>query len=315
MNSFQIALNAVAPMFCMLALGYYLRHSGFLAESALQQMNKLCFKVFLPVNVYYNIYKVDLAEVFNARLLLYAIACQFLILGLSLLAAILVEKEKKRRGALAHSIYHINFVIFGTLIGTALCGEGNIGSIMLLIAVIVPLQNVLSVVLLEYYREREGSGVDWKETLKSVVTNPYVISMVLGFGTQALRIHYPEYIGNVFRDLGRCGTPVALLAMGGLFNFGSVKSNLRTIAAGVVTRLVIVPAILLAITIAMGFRGNEFIALMCIFFAPCATSCFNLATQMDSDGDLTSQLIVFTSIGSLLTIFLWIWGLSSMGMF
>lgn len=313
MSSFQTALTAVLPMFIMLVLGWYLRKIKMADEHTLNKLNTICFRAFLAVNVYYNIYKVDIKSVFNARLLIYAILTQVVILLFSLLVAMPTEKTKKRRGALAHGIFHTNFVIFGTLIGTALCGEGNIGGISLLIAVIVPVQNVLSVVLLELFRE--NSKLSFKKTFGGVVKNPYVIAAAAGFLTQLLHIHYPDVIANVFRDLGRCGTPVALIVMGGLFNFGAVKDNLKPIAVGLVSRLVIVPAVLIAVTIALGFRGAEFIALMCIFIAPCATTSFNLASAMDSDADLAAQLVVFTSLFSLLTIFLWIFGLSQLGIF
>ena len=122
-------------------------------------------------------------------------------------------------------------------------------------------------------------------------------------------------LSNVFRDLGRCGTPVALIVMGGLFNFGAVKSNLRSIAVGILFRLLIVPAILVPVTVWLGFCRADFIGLMCIFIAPCATTSFNLASAMDSDADLAAQLVVFTSVCSLGTIFMWIFILSRMGIF
>lgn len=313
MNSFQTALTAVLPMFIMLMLGWYLHKINMADTHMLNKLNTVCFRTFLAVNVYYNIYKVDIKEVFNAKLLIYAVLTQIVILLFSLLVAMPTEKTKKRRGALAHGIFHTNFVIFGTLIGTALCGEGNIGGISLLIAVIVPVQNVFSVVLLEMFRE--NSKLSFKKTFGGVIKNPYVIAAIAGFLTQLLHIHYPDVIANVFRDLGRCGTPVALIVMGGLFNFGAVKSNIKPIIVGSVSRLLIVPAVLIAVTIALGFRGAEFIALMCIFIAPCATTSFNLASAMDSDADLAAQLVVFTSLFSLVTIFLWIFILSQLGIF
>ena len=314
MNSFVTALSAVFPMFCMLGLGVFLRRTGFLDKNTLEKMNKLCFKVFLACNIYYNICKVNIAEVFDAKLLFYAIASQFLILLLSLLVSLPFASAKKRRGALAHGVFHTNFVIFGTLIGTAICGEGNIGSIVLLIAIIVPFQNVISVILLEHFREGEYTS-SLKNTVLSVMKNPYVIAALLGFTTQLLHIHWPDFLSGIFRDLGRCGTPVALIAMGGLFNFSSIKDNLKPILIGVVSRLVLVPALLIPLTVRLGFRGSAFVALMCIFIAPCATTSFNLASQMDSDADLASQLVVFTSVCSLFTIFLWIYSLSSLGLF
>ena len=300
-------------MFIMLSLGYFLRKIDLLDEHSLNKMNKMCFKTFLAVNVYYNICKVNIAEVFNAKLLIYAILTQIVIMGISLLAALPTEKTKKRRGALAHGIFHTNFVIFGTLIGTALCGEGNIGAIALLIAVIVPVQNVFSVILLELFRE--GGKISLKKTLGGVITNPYVVAAIAGFATQLIHFQYPDVLGNVLRDLGRCGTPVALIVMGGLFNFGAIRDNVKPIVVGILFRLVIVPAIMIAITISLGFRGADFIALMCIFIAPCATTSFNLASAMDSDADLAAQLVVFTSLVSLGTIFMWIFMLSRMGIF
>ena len=312
MNSFYISLSAVLPMFAMLVLGVFLKRKGVVDEKSLAVINRLCFRVFLAVNVYYNIYKVNIAEVLNWKLLITAVLSQFVILGLAVLSASAVEKDRKRMGALAHGMFHTNFVIFGTLIGTALCGEGNLGSIVLLIAVIVPLQNVLSVFLLEYCRHNSRTAIG--STIVNALKNPYVIAAVLGFLTQLLHIRYPEMIANIFRDLGRCGTPLALIAMGGLFNFASVSENVRDIAAGCLVRLVAMPALLIPLAVWLGFRGSELVALMCIFFAPCATSSFNLACAMDSDADLTSQLIVFTSLFSLVTIFVWIFTVSSFGL-
>lgn len=311
MDSFQTALSAVLPIFVLLALGVLLRKVKMLDVPTLNKLNTLAFKIFLSVSLYYNICTANIAEVFDGRLLAVAIASQFVVLALALLFAIPTERTKKRRGALAHGIFHTNFVIFGTLIGTALCGEGNLGSISLLIATIVPTQNVLSVILLELYRE--GGKVNVKQVAMGVIKNPYVIAALLGFATQLIHLQYPDMVLNIIRDVGRCGTPVALIVMGGLFNFGAIRKNLKPICVGVVARLVIVPLILVPIAVWMGFRGASMVGLMCMFIAPCATTSFNLASAMDSDADLAAQLVVFTSLFSLLTIFLWIFGLSQLG--
>lgn len=311
MNAFETALGAVLPLFAMLTLGVGLRRAGMLDKHTLDRMNVLGFKVFLSVSLYYNIITADLAEVFDGRLLAFALAAQLAVLGLAVATAFLTEKGRKRRGALAHGIFHTNFVIFGTLIGTALCGEGKLGSISLLIATVVPVQNLLSVVLLELFRE--NSSLDPKKLLGSVIRNPYVIAALAGFATQLLPFSLPTVAVQIFRDLGRCGTPVALIVMGGLFNFGAVWSNGKAIAVGVLARLVLVPLILIPIAVRAGFQGASMVGLACVFFAPCATTSFNLASAMDSDADLAAQLVVFTSLCSLGTIFLWIFILTQMG--
>ena len=313
MNSFQTAVNAVLPMFLLLLTGAGLRKAGLADESTLNRLNTLCFKVFLATNIYFNICKMDIASVLDARLLGFAAASQLAVLGISLAAGFLAARGKKQRGAVAHCVFHTNFVIFGTLIGTSLCGEGNIGAVALLVAIIVPLQNVLSVALLELFRE--NSSLQLGKTLKSVIKNPYVVAALLGFATQLAGVRWPTVFMGVLRDLGRCGTPLAMIAMGGLFNFGSVGANLRMIAIGSAFRLLIVPALFLPLSVWLGFRGPQMVALMALFFAPTAATSFNLAGAMDSDADLTSQTIVFSSLLSLVTIFLWIWLLGGYGLF
>lgn len=208
MGSLQTALSAVLPMFIMLSLGLVLRKIKMEDEHALNKLNQVCFKVFLASSLYYNIYNANIAEVFNGGLLIYAVIMQFITLAISLLFALSTENTKKRRGALSHGIFHTNFVIFGTLIGTALCGEGNIGAISLLIAIIVPVQNILSVILLELFRE--GGKVEIKQAFGGVLKNPYVIAAILGFLTHLLNMDFPLLLVNIVRDLGRCGTPIAL---------------------------------------------------------------------------------------------------------
>ena len=311
MNSFNTALNAVFPLFAYLALGIFLRRIKLTDEHTLQKMNKVTLKVFLACNIYYNVITADLKELFNARVLLIAMGIQTFILALSLVIAYLSEKTRKRRGALSHCIFHTNFVIFSTLLGNALCGEGNLGSIALMVATLVPYQNILSVIVLELHRE--NSHVTFKKVFGGVLSNPFVVAAILGFGTHLLHIQFPTLVTNIIRDLGRCGTPVALIVMGGLFNFGSIRSNLRSLIAGVFARLILVPALLLPVLTRTGFQGPDFVGILCVLIAPCANSCFSLACGMDSDADLTSQMVVFTSLTSLLTIFGWIFLLSSMG--
>ncbi len=311
MSSFQTAFSVVFPLFVLLGLGVFFRKLGMLDKHTLDQMNKLGFKVFLSVSLYYNIITADISEVFDARLLAFALTAQVIVAAIGVTIAMVTEKTRKRRGALAHGIFHTNFVMFGTLVGTVLCGEGNMGSVSLLIATVVPAQNVLSVIVLELFRE--NSELSFKKTFGGVIKNPYVIAALLGFATQLLPFRFPGVVMNIFRDLGRCGTPVALIVMGGLFNFGAIRDNVKPIVVGVVSRLLVIPAIMVPVAVWMGFQGPAMVGLMCIFIAPCATTSFNLASAMDSDADLAAQLVVFTSLVSLLTIFAWIFTLSRMG--
>ena len=79
-------------------------------------------------------------------------------------------------------------------------------------------------------------------------------------------------------------------------------------------RLLICPAIFLPIFVAMGFRDVELMALATMMGAPIAVSSFIMAQQQGADADLAGQSVAFTTLFSVLTMFLIIFGLKQMGL-
>ena len=53
------AVNAVAPIVLMIALGYFLRRKGMLGEGFLKNGNKLVFQLCLPSMLFVNIYSIE----------------------------------------------------------------------------------------------------------------------------------------------------------------------------------------------------------------------------------------------------------------
>ena len=313
MNSFVVALSAVVPMMIMLAIGQFLKLKKVMDEPFFRKLSMLTFKLFLSVSVYYNIYTADFETSFNKQVLAYVVLLQFVVVGISIVTGNLMEKTKRRQGAVAHCLFHTNTVIYPTLIGNAVLGEGNLGIIAFIIAILVPIQNIVSAIVLELYRDTNAK-INLKKLLKSVVTNPFVFAAILGTLTKIVDLRFPLVLANVLRDLARCGTPVALIAMGGLLNFSAFRGNLRTVVLTTVVRLFIIPGVLIFLSVFLGYSGPNLLGVMCLTMTPPAVNCFNMAVAMDSDEDLTSEIIVVASVASLFSVFFWIYLISSMGL-
>ena len=67
------------------------------------------------------------------------------------------------------------------------------------------------------------------------------------------------------------------------------------------------------VVIALGFREVTLAALLTILVVPTAVNSFTMAQQMDSDAELSGQIVVFTSLFSILSVFGWIFLLSHLG--
>jgi predicted permease len=81
------------------------------------------------------------------------------------------------------------------------------------------------------------------------------------------------------------------------------------------TRLVFVPAVMIPIFVALGFRGAELGALFVLFASPCANSCGIMAQQYNIKPLFTAQVVGATTLFSGLTTFIGIFLLKALGLF
>jgi len=289
-----------------MALGYVLKRLKMFDDNTLKVMNSITFKIFLPLLLFYNIYKTNLKGAINLKLMCFAIISVILTFIVLCILIPLIEKDNKKRGVLIQGIFRSNFVIFGLPVACSLFTQDKIGVIAILIATVVPVFNMLAVISLEIFR---CGKLDIKNTLKGIITNPLIITSVIGLSFLVLGIKLPTVIEKSISDISRIATPLSLILLGGSFAFNDVKTHLRQTVIAVVGRLVIIPGILMPISIWIGFRDIELLALMLIFASPTAISSFTMAQKMDGDSDLAAQIVVFTSALCTLTVFLWIFAL------
>ncbi|WMJ21887.1 AEC family transporter [Paludicola sp. MB14-C6] len=303
MDNLLLSFHIILPLFIMLALGYIIKATKLVDDHTLEQMNDVCFKVLFPILMFNNIYKTELKYAFKPKLLLFAIGSVICIFLLLCFLVPLIEKSNSKRGVLIQGIFRSNFVIFGLPIAISLCGEKHIGPTSILIAIIVPLYNALSVVILEVYR---GEGVHIKRILKGIITNPLIIGGVIGVIAMLLHLQLPVPIDKTINDLSKITTPLALMLLGASFRFSDIRSYRKQITIGVLGKLIIIPLIFIPISVLLGFRGYELVPLVVMLGAPPAVSTYTIAGKMDADQTLAGQLVVFGSIGCIVTMFLWI---------
>lgn len=305
-----LSLNVVIPLFLQMLLGNGLKKLRLLTEHTIKELNHIAFRIFLPILLFYNIYTTDLEQEFNGKLVMYAV---FSILILFLLLMIFVpifEKKNSRRGVLVQVGFRSNFVLFGLPVAISLFGADKVGSASLLIAVIVPLFNMLAVVALESFRGKDLSLVG---ILKGIVTNPLILASILAIILNLNHIRLFSFLTETIGALAKIATPLSLIVLGAQFRLEDAKHCKKQLIAGLILRLLVVPAIFLPPAVFLGFRGSEFIPLMIMYCAPAAVSSYTMAELMDGDGILASQLVFYSTACSVITLFLIIFLVKTIG--
>lgn len=311
MENLILSLNVVLPLFLTMALGYFLKLIGMFDKKLLDSMNNLVFKAFLPVLLFNNIYKTNLEGALNLKLISFAFLA---VIGTFLVVTFLVpliEKDNAKRGVMIQGMFRSNFVIFGLTVASAMYDESTVGVIAILVGVIIPTFNVLAVVCLEMFR---GGKLNFKQLIKGVVTNPLIIASAIGITFLFFKIQLPTAVENSVNDIAKIATPLSLILLGGSFAFKDVKKYLKPMLITVISRLAIIPGVIIPIGVWAGFRGIELLGLLLIFASPTAVSSFTMAQKMDADSDLAAQIVVFTSAFSVLSVFLWIFALKQLSL-
>ena len=312
-SNFIVAVSAVVPMFCLMAIGAFVKFQKWLTEEELNHMNRMVFRVFFCCMMFHSIYTTELATSFRPKLMLFG-ACGVLIIFFLLMLIIpRIEPDNKRRGVLVQAIFRSNFVLMGVPIVANIFGDENIAVSTMMIAVIVPLYNILAVFALETFRNGRFALLP---IIKDIFKNPMILGGIAGATLLILGIEVPKPVLKPIGQISAATTPVALIILGASFKLGSTHEHRKQLIGAVFGRLILVPAVMLSTAaFIFGFRGIEFVTLIAIFAAPCAVVSFAMAQQMGGDSDLAGNCVVFTSALSCLTIFGWILLFKTLGIF
>lgn len=326
MDSFVFALNAVAPIIILVALGYLLKRINLIPVGLAKQLNKIVFKVLLPVMLFNNVYKIDLSAGIDLSYIAYVGVAIGVLFAVILPLSAYLTKKRDRRAPLIQTAFRSNYAIIGIPLAAELFGTEGAALATLLSAASIPVFNILAVIALCAF-DPDGKRPSVKKILLGIVKNPLIIGIALGIVTLGVRAAF-EASGVTFRltdaepiyeavtYLSSAATPIALLALGAQFEFSAVSEMKREIIAGTLIRCAIVPAIGIGIALLFpNFNGAHFATFVAIFAAPLAVSAVPMSQEMGSDAELAGQLVIWTTIGSAVSIFLCSLILKSIGIF
>lgn len=312
MQNLIVTVNMVMPVFLVMVVGYICRQLNMVSSANVSAMNKLVFKLFLPVSLAKSLMTLDPNADINYSVMVYCmlgVAATF-ILGILIVPRLV--KENKQRGVIIQALFRSNYAILGIPLIESLFPQGDNGVSAMMVMVTVPLFNVLAVITLETYR---GGRFNIKKILIGILKNPLIWSCVIGFAIFKSGIKVPELAMSTISKLASVASPLALFSLGATIDLKKLKGNVKLLIPTVSSRLVVIPGILLVIAYLLGYRGPEFAALMIAFGAPCAVSSYTMAEQMGGDGDLAAQLVMLTTVLSIVSIFCIVFTCKTIGIF
>ncbi len=335
MDTLLFAINAIMPIILLILLGYFLKRKNFLDEQWFKKGNKMIFRVCLPAMLFINVYNIESFSKINWTAVLYS---EIVIVLLFLLGIPLVKwliPDDKQKGVVVQCIFRSNFGIIGLPLAEALGGAEGVGIAAVLSAFSIPTFNVLATIAMTMFLKDSGGKVDGRGMVKKIVTNPLNIGVATGLIVLAIRSLIPVNAENLpvftlkenlpllytaVNNVGKICSPLALIILGGLFEFSAIQGRKKPIIIGTAARIFFAPlvgvgtVILLSQYTSFQMDLAAYPALLALFGSPMAVSSAVMAQEMDNDSVLAGQLVVWTSFFSIITLFLFILTLRTLGL-
>lgn len=323
LGSFGYAFNAVMPVVVLIALGYVLKRIGMFNDVFLKTANRMVFRVALPALLFCNVYSIQDFGLIRWTVVLYGCFAVFVLFLLGWISVVLLIRDSRQKGVALQCAFRSNYAIIGLAFAQSIGGEAAAGSVAVLSAFAIPLFNILAVISLSAFCKEEERRSAFRTTLVKIIANPLVLGCLAGFAALLIRSLLPvdesgrpvflisqnlPFLYNAISSLGKLASPLALLVLGGQFSFHAAENLRFQLAVGTLWRIVLAPvlgiggAVLLASRLSFG--PADFASYIGLFGSPLAVSAAVMASEMGSDEQLAGQYVVWTSIGSVATVFL-----------
>jgi predicted permease len=290
-------LTALAPIFLIIGAGLAMKRAGFPGEGFWLPAERLSYYVLLPALL--------IKEIGGAALGTFAIAPLLLALVGTYLAASAVMLVLGPRLGFPPASFATAFmgsIRFNTYAGlaavTALHGGDGLALFALVIAVMIPLLNVLSVAALV----RHAGGLGVRAALAEIARNPFILGCIVGIAINVAGIDLPSVARGVLDILGRAALGVALLVTGAGLTLRGLRTSLPLLGLSSAVKLLLLP-VLVAVACRLAGVGTFETQVAVLYAAlPTSPAGFVLARQLGGDTGLIAAIITVTTVAAIATM-------------
>jgi len=297
-----VVIAALLPVFILIVLGVVLKRSLMRLDTQWHGLERLTYFVLFPMLLIQTLVKADLSRVpvagVGGALLLSALAMSLLCLALRPALARLGIGGPAFTSIFQGATRWQTYVALS--VSANMFGEVGLALASVAMVAIIPLVNVFSVAVLAHYAapEKQSGGA----IVMTLVRNPLIWACAIGLFVNVTHLPLPKLWHEVADALGRSSLAIGLLVTGAGLHLEGLLRPSAGAAIGVVFKLVLMPAIALALAVWFALSGENLAIVAICSAVPTSSSAYVLARQMGGDAPLLAQIITLQTILAAITM-------------
>ena len=311
-QAMEFALSVTGPIFLVVFLGIILKYTDMISDAFIQGASKIVFNVAIPALLFINIARVELTTILNFPLLIFASVATFIIFMLLSFLAPAVVDNVRDRGVFIQGSMRANLGVVGLALCANSYGAEGLAIASVLMAVLTILYNILSLYTLNRSLI-EGQGSIIRVTCLSIMRNPIIISIFCALPFAYWQIHLAPVMLTTVGYFSQMALPLALLCIGGSLSLKGLMGSLSVPLVATLFKLILIPVVMVGAAYYAGFRGADLGILFMMVGSPTATVSFIVVRALNGNGQLAANIVVLTTLCSLVTLSLGLVFLKSWG--
>ncbi|MEX5366521.1 AEC family transporter [Acinetobacter haemolyticus] len=301
MNSIILALF---PLVALIASGYLFKKYHFLSQDFWAGAEKLNYYILFPALLFNTLSttKVDFQSLSTAIFAMFFVV--LLVTASMYVLRMFWNIQPARFGVHVQSLVRFNTYIGLALVASLFQKEG-MAILVILLALCIPLVNVISVLALT---SKEQIAV--KPVLIALLKNPLIVSCIVGGVVNVLNIPIWDGLSGLIKLFSASSLPLGLLCVGAALQFMQMKKDIVVLVADTFARLLAVPALAFVVCTWLGLPSLQTQILVVFFALPTASAAYILTKVLGGDSQLMAAVISFQTLCAAVTLPIVIWWVS-----
>lgn len=312
LQNFTISFYAIFPLFLLILLGNILKKMQIIERNIVPELNKLLFNVLFPCLIFCSTYGADFESQKNIKLAIYIAGIAIFFWFATIPFAKKISKNNRTQGAIVTCINRTNFVVISLPVLVNLFGEKINSYIAFPIFALLLVNNIVSVIILELFRQNE---ISFMKIGRDIIKNPLIIATVSGAFFMIFGLAIPQVLYTTINSIGNTAVPLALLLLGASIELSTFRTNRSLLFICLFGKLILIPAAGAIAGYIIGFRDVDIVVIVTFLAAPIATTSYTMAMQLNSDEDLTRDCVFLSTSLCIISFFIWIFLLKMLQLF
>ncbi len=297
------AIELIVPLFLIIMVGYVFRKTRFVADTFVDDLNRIVFYVALPATLF-----VETSDLPGVSIeLAVAAAAMFVTIVVTAFMALLVSfrLQPMRRGPFVQGTYRSNLAYLGLPVVSTLLGAESLPIIAIGIAAGVMTNTVVSILVLRLFQHDAGTA-SIPQRLLDIAKNPLIVAIVIGLLFSTLSIPVPSLAVDTLSLFSRVSLPLILLVVGFRLSFRNIGGSLAAASASALMKLTAMPLFMWAL-LTWVFPATALVrATMVLLVAmPTAVISQSFAEVFRADEQLAAAVVSVSTLAAAVTIPVW----------